>query len=149
MKILIFLSLFVGLNLTVKAQSDSTTYKALLKEVINGSRTLETNKKIFHDMLVEMKKQPINHLSPQSWEVLEKQLNDFYEKDYPLLVYPIYKKYLSEEDLRNITMFNQTETGKRMSNFVPELTIQSISFMQIFGEKFVKSIKSLQQKTNN
>jgi hypothetical protein len=117
--------------------------------VINTTGTVETNKKMFHDMLVEKKKQPINRLSPQAWEVLEKQLNDFYEKDYLLLIYPIYKKYLSEDDLRNIIIFNQTETGKRMLNFASELTIQSVTIMQIFGQKFVKSIKSVQQNTNN
>lgn len=143
-----FLSLLVGMNLTVKAQSDST-YNVLLKEVINGSRTLETNKKIFHDMLLEMKKQPINRLSSQAWQVLENQLNDFYEKDYPLLMYPIYKKYLSEDDLRNIIMFNRSETGKRLLDLVSDLTIQNVSVMQKFGEKFVKIIQSLQRKTNN
>ena len=148
MKILVFLFLLVGMNLTVKAQSDST-YKVLLKEVINGSRTLETNKKIFHDMLLEMQKQPINRLSPQAWQVLEKQLNDFYEKDYPLLIYPIYKKYLSENDLRNIIMFNQTETGKRFLDLVSNLTIENVSITQKFGEKFAKSIQLLRQKTDN
>ena len=148
MKILVFLSLLVGMNLTVKAQSDST-YKVLLKEVINGSRTLETNKKIFHDMLLEIKKQPIHSLSPQAWQVLEKQLNDFYEKDYPILIYPIYKKYLSENDLRNILMFNQTETGKRFLDLVSNLTIENVSITQKFGEKFVKSIQLLRQKTDN
>lgn len=148
MKILMFLSLLVGMNLTVKAQSDST-YNVLLKEVINGSRTLETNKKIFHDMLLEMKKQPINRLSSQAWQVLENQLNDFYEKDYPLLMYPIYKKYLSEDDLRNIIMFNRSETGKRLLDLVSDLTIQNVSVMQKFGEKFVKSIQLLRQKTDN
>lgn len=96
-------------------------------------------------MLLEMKKQPINKLSAQSWDVLEKQLNDFYEKDYLVLIYPIYKKYLSEDDLRNIIAFSKTETGKRMSTFTTELTIQSVGIMQKFGEKFMMSIKSLQQ----
>ena len=80
MKILIFLLLWIGLNFKAKSQSDSN-YRALLKEVIKGTRTLETNKNIFHNMRVGIKKQPINSLSPQAGELLEQQLYDFYQKD--------------------------------------------------------------------
>ena len=145
MKYILLVLLLIAVNLSVKAQSDST-YKKLLTQMLNSSQTVESTKSRLQKMLDQMKNRPGNTLSPQLWAELEKQLYEFYDKEYPMKLYPIYRKYLSEDDLVNIIKFNQTETGRRVMQCASTLTTEAITIANDFGKRFAMSIQTYQIK---
>jgi hypothetical protein len=66
------------------------------------------------------------------------------EKVYVKMMYPIYDKYFTQDDLKQMIEFNNTPLGKKIIKVLPMITQETIPVMQAFSQETLSSEKLFQ-----
>ncbi len=136
-KIIIFSALLLSFA-SLKAQQDS--YSKTLKEFLDVSGTTASNKMATDNML-EMYQRQFPEVSPEHWSRLKEIFRDNLSIYFEEKLVPIYKKYLTEEDLIEITNFHKSSAGKKMAESRALMTIEVQKAAIEWGNKVGKLIE--------
>ena len=133
------LLLFCNFLLTAQV---SKSYQNTLNEMILVSGTGEA----FISSVQQMKKMfkaQFTNLEDKDWNSIEEYIN---QESFPNLINqltPIYHKHLTEEDLKHIIDFYQTDTGKNFAQKAPLIAQESMLIGKKWGMQLGQKIQEL------
>ena len=123
----------------------SESYQNTLNEMIRVSGTGEA----FISSVQQMKKMfkaQFADLKDEDWNSIEEYIN---KESFPNLINqlsPIYQKHLSEEDLKTIIAFYNSEEGKKFAEKTPLIAQESMVVGQQWGIELGQKIQELAKK---
>ena len=86
-------------------------------------------------------------IDPRSYTILEEVVKKVIKENIMTkgmlseAMYPIYDKYLTSDDLRNIIEFNNTSTGKKVLKVTPFITQEAMEAGQLIGQSMIPEIQ--------
>ena len=98
--------------LGVQAQ-DNQEYEKQVAKMLEMTHTMDAMKQIFPQMTA-MLKQQLPQAPDEFWKELDASMNGMYDKMIKAVI-PVYKKYLTLDDLKEIIKFYETPVGKKLS----------------------------------
>lgn len=142
-KKLLTLSLFIFISLTAFGQTDKEYSKTLKKmfEVSGSGESFQTA----IDQMFALYKQQYTEVDSEVWSGLEKEFSKTSLNDLTEMLVPVYSKYLSLEDLKELIKFYETKVGKKFAKSNPLILQESMQVGQEWGMKigqdFAKKMK--------
>lgn len=149
MKKIIVSILLITAGYCCQAQTNDE-YTQTLKKMYDISGQSETFKVVIKQMMGAMKNQ-YPDLPSSFWSGLEKEFLSTSIDDLAGMLAPVYKKYLSVNDLQAIIAFYESPTGQKFAKSTPLITQESMEVGQKWGMKIgqevaQKVMESQQQK---
>ncbi|SFU57372.1 hypothetical protein SAMN05216480_1085 [Pustulibacterium marinum] len=141
-KLFLTIMLFVGVVSISHAQEDS--YAKTLKTLFDLNGSKESYVAVL-DQVAQMYKAQ----SPSNSEAVDEFINEMKSTsidDLVQMLVPVYKKQLTEDDLKALIKFYQTPIGKKYAEATPAITSESMQVGQQWGMQLVQK---LQQKLQN
>ena len=92
--------------------------------------------------LVGMMKDKYPEIDKSFWKEFEKEMKNSSMIDIAVKLTPIYKKYLTLDDLKQIIAFYESPVGKKLSDNTPAISSESISIGQEWGRELAQKIVS-------
>ena len=120
-KILVSLAVLWCVALGVQAQ-DNQEYEKQVAKMLEMTHTMDAMKQIFLQMTA-MLKQQLPQAPDEFWKELDASMNGMYDKMIKAVI-PVYKKYLTLDDLKEIIKFYETPVGKKLSEMNPKATAE-------------------------
>jgi len=83
---------------------------------------------------------------PKAFDILEDEITVVIDEEMTLkgtfrdMIYPIYNKHFSEDDLKKMVALNNTEFGKKMIRVMPLITQEGMQAGQSLGPKIQERI---------
>ncbi|MBB2150861.1 DUF2059 domain-containing protein [Pedobacter gandavensis] len=144
-KPLLVLALLISTTMFSFGQ-DNNSYKASLKEMMNVSGSTESYKVAIAQTIKMLKTQKSN--VPESfWLEFEETFSKSAQEDLFDLLLPIYEKHITEKELKDITKFYSTPTGKKFAEKTPFILRDSMEAGQQWGMKLGEQLaKKMQEK---
>ena len=129
----------------VKAQDKA--YAQALKEMFVASGSEETYKAVL-DQLFSMYRQEYTEVDPKIWDEYEMEFKKTSIDDLTEMLVPVYSKYLSLEEVKEITKFYATPAGSKLAKNTPLIMQESMQVGQKWGmeigERITKEIEKRQ-----
>ena len=139
-KILVSLAVLWCVALGVQAQ-DNQEYEKQVAKMLEMTHTMDAMKQIFPQMTA-MLKQQLPQAPDEFWKELDASMNGMYDKMIKAVI-PVYKKYLTLDDLKEIIKFYETPVGKKLSEMNPKATAEILPIAQQIG---MQTMQELMQK---
>ena len=139
-KILVSLAVLWCVALGVQAQ-DNQEYEKQVAKMLEMTHTMDAMKQIFPQMTA-MLKQQLPQAPDEFWKELDASMNGMYDKMIKAVI-PVYKKYLTLDDLKEIIKFYETPVGKKLSEMNPIATAEILPIAQQIG---MQTMQELMQK---
>lgn len=137
--ILILPILLFALPLTADEKTKKEDIRHLLK--ITGSDKLSIQ--VMENMIVNMKS-AMPSVPESFWTELKKEIHS---EEFIELIVPIYNKYFTHNEIKDIIKFYDTPTGKKMIMLLPMITHEAMQAGENWGRKIGnKIIKKLKEK---
>ena len=130
-KILVSLAVLWCVALGVQAQ-DNQEYEKQVAKMLEMTHTMDAMKQIFPQMTAMLKLQLPQ--APDEFGMYDKIIK---------AVIPVYKKYLTLDDLKEIIKFYETPVGKKLSEMNPKATAEILPIAQQIG---MQTMQELMQK---
>ena len=92
--------------------------------------------------MTAMLKQQLPQAPDEFWKELDASMNGMYDKMIKAVI-PVYKKYLTLDDLKEIIKFYETPVGKKLSEMNPKATAEILPIAQQIG---MQTMQELMQK---
>ncbi len=141
-----FTALALGLTLALSAQQDS--YTAKLKEMFEVSGTEQSYQQAI-DMTLNMSKDQYPDMGDEFWNELSAEFKGTSMDELTEMLVPVYKKYLSEDELDDIIAFYNTRAGKKLASSNPKIMQESMVIGQAWGSKLgEKVVKKVMDQKN-
>lgn len=134
--------LWVGSS-RVSAQDVSDEYKSQLYEMLTVSGSLEGAHQMVSQMLALVKQQQPG-MPEEKLRQVEEVLNGKLVDRMVDLYAPIYAKYLTLDDLKQIVAFYQTPVGKKWGEATPKITLEGTKMGQQLGMELAKEWQKMQ-----
>ena len=123
----------------------SESYQNTLNEMIRVSGTGEA----FISSVQQMKKMfkaQFADLKDEDWNSIEEYINKESFQNLINQLSPVYQKHLSEEDLKTIIAFYNSEAGKKFAEKTPLIAQESMVVGQQWGIELGQKIQELAKK---
>ncbi len=149
---LISLALFVLFltlpTVSASAQSQDDAYKQTLKTMMTASGVIQTSETLLTQMIVMMK-QNATGVADSFWDDFAGQYKEKFQNRMTELYIPIYQKYLTIDDLKQIIAFYESPVGKKLASVTPAMTAEGMQLGQQLGMEIATQIqKELKAKEN-
>lgn len=132
-KTIFTITLLVTLTLVSHAQAKDSYAKELKTMLeITGSQEMFITA---IDQMTAMYKQQKTEVPETVWNEINSELTDTAMKDIVASLIPVYKKYLTKEDLQGMIAFYKTPLGKKFAENTPEISKESMQIGQQWGMK--------------
>lgn len=139
--LVVFALSFTGVTLAQAFETQpSKEYVAELQKMLNISGADATFKVVIPQMFAMMK-QNAPQVPAEYWDVMQNELSKFFMEDLVHLLAPIYQKYLTLSDLKELIKFYQTPIGKKLAAMQPALTSESMMVGQQWGMKIATRVQ--------
>lgn len=139
--LVVFALSFTGVTLAQAEQTQpSKEYVAELQKMLNVSGVDATFKVVIPQMFAMMK-QNAPQVPAEYWEVMQNELSKFFMEDLVQILAPIYQKYLTLSDIKELIKFYQTPIGKKLAAVQPTLTSESMMVGQQWGMKIATRVQ--------
>lgn len=116
-------------GMAVKAQ-DNKAYEEAMVKMLEVSKTMEAMEQIAPQITAVVKQQVGSTNVPDSfWQELEQNMVNMYDKILKAML-PVYQKYLTIEDIREITKFYETPVGKKLAAFNTKIAMEAMPIAQ-------------------
>ena len=133
----------LAFSTTVFAGELTDTKKAVIKELMDVTGSAQMGQlfaNAFVTQMSEILRTTNPNIPPRAITILEEEVNAvinaemtgegrFYE-----LIYPIYHKYFTVKDIKELIAFYKTPIGKKAITVMPQLTQESMITGQMWGE---------------
>lgn len=130
---------FMG-SLRVSAQGVSEEYKVQLQEMLTVSGSLEGMRGVVPQLLAYVKQQQPD-MPDEEIHRLEALMNETILDRIIDLYAPVYAKYLTLDDLKQIVVFYQTPIGKKWGDATPDIALECSQFGQQLAEEFMQKME--------
>ena len=142
-KILVSLAVLWCVALGVQAQ-DNQEYEKQVAKMLEMTHTMDAMKQIFPQMTA-MLKQQLPQAPDEFWKELDASMNGMYDKMIKAVI-PVYKKYLTLDDLKEIIKFYETPVGKKLSEMNPKATAEILPIAQQIGMQTMQELMQNEKK---
>lgn len=116
-------------GMAVKAQ-DNKAYEEAMVKMLEVSKTMEAMEQIAPQITAVVKQQVGSTNVPDSfWQELEQNMVNMYAKILKAML-PVYQKYLTIEDIREITKFYETPVGKKLAASNTKIAMEAMPIAQ-------------------
>lgn len=116
-------------GMAVKAQ-DNKAYEEAMVKMLEVSKTMEAMEQIAPQITAVVKQQVGSTNVPDSfWQELEQNMVNMYDKILKAML-PVYQKYLTIEDVREITKFYETPVGKKLAASNTKIAMEAMPIAQ-------------------
>lgn len=122
------------------AQEANSEYKQALQEFMSASGSLESMNQLL-PQLINMVKTTGPSLPDSYWKSVEDKMRDMFKNKIIEGYVPIYQKYLTLDELKQITAFYQTPIGKKLAQSSPAIMIEGAQLGQKLGMEMFKEIE--------
>lgn len=148
MKKIVLLLALTLLTATLSFSQDKTTYRESFKKMMIANGSEQTFKVVIDQMITSYKAQR-PEVKQEIWDGLGDSFHKVGIEELLDLLLPVYQKHLSLEDIKNMTAFYDTPTGKRFAEQTPAITQESMQAGQVWGQKIGEEFaKKLAEKGN-
>lgn len=128
------LTLLFALITTFSFSQENDSYKSTLKKLIQVSGSEVAYINALNQMFNLLKQQQPN-VPDAFWDELVVELNKDAINQLVNMISPIYKKHLTEADIRGVIVFYETPVGKKFAEKTPFITQESMVSAQEWGIK--------------
>lgn len=133
-------ALFVAAVPSASAQNADSEYKETLTKMLTLSGGLAAVDAMV-PQIINMMKMSSPSVSEATWsDLTEKGKKLFAEKLIKAYV-PMYKKYFSLDDLKQIIAFYETPVGRKLGESTPAMTMESMQMGQQIGMEFMTEMQ--------
>lgn len=141
-KLLVALVLFFAFTMVVEAQEDKA-YEAAMTKMLEVSKSMDAMKQMAPQIIAMMKQQTPN--APQQfWTGLEQSMVDMYSQIVKAMI-PVYRKYLTLQDIQGIIKFYESPVGKKLADSNTAIASETMPIAQQIAmetvQKFMASAK--------
>ncbi|MEW7279313.1 DUF2059 domain-containing protein [Aquimarina sp. 2201CG1-2-11] len=133
MKKLIILTFILLYSSSSIGQVDDK-YTETLKTMFKVAGTQETYKTVINQMLNLFKKQ-YPSVDEKIWNELEEEFSKNSMNELVHMISPVYAKYLSHDELKQLITFYTSPLGQKVSKSTPLITQESMQIGQEWGRK--------------
>lgn len=132
-KLLLLIALFFCLSVSSIAQVDKN-YNDTLKSLFEVSGT-ESTYQVAIQQMFGMYKEMYTEVDASTWDELELEFSKTSLNELTKMLAPVYKKYLSIDDLNEIIRFYNSPVGKKFAENTPLIMQESMQIGQEWGKK--------------
>lgn len=123
---------------------DNLEYGETLKKMFEVSGSEETFNVVISQMFTMFKGQ-YKEVEQDTWSELEKEFTDTSMDDLTEMLIPVYQKYMTQDDLKELIKFYESPVGKKFAQSTPLITQESMQIGQQWGmkigEEFAKKME--------
>lgn len=125
--------------------------KKLLK-VTNIIQSAETTLSLFVNQTIEILKEPGDIIDPGPFNLMKKEAKALIHEEivvkesFHLLMYPLYHKYLTLEEINELIKFYETPLGQKVISTNPKIMQESIKVGQIWGQELSLKLQERMSK---
>ena len=155
MKKIVILLLLISLFLFQQnafAVDISAEKKVLVDRVLlqTGQSAIAVGKQfsdLFIQQMTSVLKQSNPNINPRAFEIIEEEITDLINEEFVInsslskIMYPIYDRHLSIEDLKKMIELNDTPFGKKLIKLMPLITQESMQAGQALGQSLAPKIQ--------
>ena len=127
------LSVLIFVSLTVFGQVDKE-YSKTLKKMFEVSGTEESYQAVINQLFT-MFKQQYSDVETDVWVAFEKEFSKTSLNDLTEMLVPVYSKYMTIEDVKELIKFYETPVGKKFAKNTPLIMQESMQVGQEWGMK--------------
>lgn len=121
----------------VAAQKDN--YREALVEMLDASGTMAVDKEVISQLLPLIQR-TYSNVPDTFWIEYEKEFNDKVDEKFVEVYVPIYKKYLTVNELKKITSFYKSPVGKKLAGATPAIVSEAMAAGQQLGRELMQMI---------
>ncbi|MUU78083.1 DUF2059 domain-containing protein [Winogradskyella endarachnes] len=142
-KVLTVFSFLILFSTSAFGQTD-TDYAKTLRKMFEVSGTEQTFQTVIKQMFT-MFKQQYAAVDAETWKELENEFSKTSLDDLTVMLVPVYEKYMTEADLKELIKFYESPVGQKFAKSTPLITQESMQIGQqwgmAIGEKFAEKMK--------
>lgn len=133
---------------STSAQSQDDAYKQTLKTMMTTSGAIQTSESLL-TQIITMMKQNASGVADSFWNDFAEQYKEKFQNRLTELYAPIYQKYLTIDDLKQIIAFYESPVGKKLASATPAMTAEGMQLGQQLGMEIATQMqKELKAKEN-
>ncbi len=140
--------LFAGTS-SVWAQAPENEYKLTLEKMLEVSGSTTSAKTMVPQMIAMMKQQSSTSAADAFWDGFQKKWEEKFGSKLAELYVPIYQKYLTLDDLKQIIAFYESPVGKRLSASTPAMMSEGMQIGQKLGMQIVTELRQELEEQGN
>lgn len=137
-----YVVVFLMTGVAVQAQ-DNKAYEQAMVKMLEVSKTMDGMKQMA-PQIINMLKQQSTGVPEEFWKELEQEMTGMYDEIIKAMV-PIYQKYLTLEDIKEITKFYETPIGKKLADTNTKIAMEAMPIAQQIAmqnmQKFANKMK--------
>ena len=148
---IVIISLILFSNSLAASEIDKDK-KALIATLLEqtGQSAIAMGKQFSKAFIQQMKmvlKKAKPDIDPKAFDILEEEINAIINEEVVVngvlsgMMYPIYDKYFTNAELKQMIEINKTELGRKMLRVMPLITQESMQAGQQFGQSLGPKIK--------
>lgn len=118
----------------IQTEEVDDDYKIILKEMFKVAGTEEAYDVVIKQMFVMFKEQ-YTDVEAEVWDGLEKEFSAASSDELTDMLVPVYKKYMTKEDLEEVIKFYLSPVGKKFARNTPLIMQESMQVGQQWGMK--------------
>lgn len=152
MKQLMITLIFFVFSMSGFTQEISQEMKIKIDELLTltGQSSTQAGKQfsdLFIQNMIQVMKEEYPEINPKTFEVIKdevtKVINETFSKGNELneMMYPIYVKFFSAEEIQQLIDFNKSELGQKLNQVLPKITHESMAAGEVLGRSLQPIIK--------
>ena len=139
-KLILVLSFAIVANMSFRAQNVPAEYTKALKEMFELNGTEETFMTAI-DQMMEMFESSREDVPSELWKALGDEFNKTSLNELVDMLAPVYFKYMTLDEILQITAFYKTPAGKKLAISTPAITQESMQLGQQWGMKIGQKVE--------
>lgn len=139
-RIFICLVLFLAVSTASQAQ-ENKEYEAAMVRMLEVSKTMDAMKQLAPQITAMMKQQATAEVPADFWNLIEKQMVAMYEQIIKAML-PIYQKYLTLDDIKEIIRFYESPVGKKLADSNTKIAMEAMPVAQQIAMENMQKIQA-------
>ncbi|KPA52136.1 hypothetical protein VT25_10775 [Photobacterium leiognathi subsp. mandapamensis] len=144
----------LALSFNVSATTDDipVSKKLLIDKLLaqTGQSAVAVGKQysdLFTQQMTVILKQSKPDINPKAFDIVEEEISTIMDEEFVIndsfrtMMYPIYSKHFTEDELRKMIEINDTEFGKKLIRVMPLINQEGMLVGQEFGKKLGPKIQ--------
>ncbi len=152
-KYVLLLIVLLASNVQISSAADiGAEKKELIDQLLvqTGQSAISVGKQFsdaFIQQMIIVLKQANPNIDARAFDIVNEEVTALINEEIVLkgalseAIYPIYSKYFSAEELREMIAFNNTELGKKMIKVMPIITQEGMQAGQALGQSLAPKIQ--------
>lgn len=144
-KILMCIVAFLAISIAANAQENKEYETAMIK-MLEVSRTMDVMKQMAPQIVSMLKQQAGTNVPEEFWKEVEDSMVAMYDQIVKAMI-PVYQKYLTLDDIKEITKFYESPVGKKMADSNTKIAMESMpAAQQIAMQNMQELMEKMKEK---